>query len=165
MTLTPVDIRNQRFKKTWRGYSESEVNRFLVTLAEEYEKLYRDNVELKENLKKKEFELSKYQKLEETLQQSIVLAQKAAEEVVADAHREAESIKENARRRIAEMFDVYEDILKRLGVFRVEIRSMLLSQVELLEQSGKRLDDIADFFYSRDMKEVLDKLSRAEEGK
>jgi len=158
VTLTPVDIRNQRFKKAFRGYSEAEVNRFLLTVAEEYEKLYRNHVELKESLKKREFELAKYRELEETLQQSIVLAQKMAEEVVANAERQAESIKQAARQRIAEIFGIYEDVLKRLNVFRAEIKSMLSTQAELLEQSGKRLDEIFDFFYSRDMKEIMDKL-------
>ncbi len=161
MTLTPVDIRNQRFKKAWRGYSEAEVNRFLLTVAEEYEKLYRDHMELKESLRKKEFELAKYQELEETLQQSIVLAQKMAEELVANAEKQAESINKAARQRIAEVFGIYEDVLKRLNVFRAEIRAMLHAQIELLDENSKRLDDILNFFYSQDIKEVLDKLSQS----
>ncbi|NLU50069.1 MAG: DivIVA domain-containing protein [Syntrophomonadaceae bacterium] len=160
MMLTPVEVRNQKFEKGFRGYREQEVNGFLFKVAEEYEELYRENVELKERLQRLEFELAKYRKMEETLNQSLLLAQQTAEEVKAKAGQEADLMLQEAKKSIAEMFSIYEDILKRLHVFKTEMKSYLMAQVELIDNNEKRINDITNFFYSRDMKEILDNLSR-----
>lgn len=160
MAITPVEIRNQKFKKGIGGYSEQEVNRFLLAVADDYEQLYQENAELKETVKRFEFELAKYRKMEETLNQSLIVAQQTAEEIVANARRQTEAMFGEARKRISDIFVVYEDILKRLGVFKSEIKAYLVSQMELLEKNEKRIDELTEFFYRRDMKDALEGLSR-----
>ncbi|MGE5507088.1 MAG: DivIVA domain-containing protein [Chitinophagales bacterium] len=48
--LTPLDIQNAVFHRTFRGYSEAEVDEFLDRVVAEYEQLYRENLALKEQL-------------------------------------------------------------------------------------------------------------------
>ena len=48
--ITPMDIENKEFKKTFRGYNEEEVDEFLDAVKEDYENLYRENLDLKEKL-------------------------------------------------------------------------------------------------------------------
>lgn len=48
--LTPVDIENKEFNKSFRGYDIDEVEEFLQTLVTDYEKLYRENASLKEKM-------------------------------------------------------------------------------------------------------------------
>ena len=52
--LTPLDIENKRFSKTLKGYNVDEVDDFLDQLTIDYEKLYKENAELKEQLEWKE---------------------------------------------------------------------------------------------------------------
>lgn len=48
--LTPLDIENKRFSKTFKGYDVDEVDDFLDQLTEDYEKLYRENADLKNKI-------------------------------------------------------------------------------------------------------------------
>jgi len=46
--LTPLDLKEKTFSKGFRGYDAEEVNQFLRQIAREYERLYKDNEDLKE---------------------------------------------------------------------------------------------------------------------
>ena len=46
--LTPLDIQNKKFKKTLRGYDIKAVEEFLEEIMYDYEKVYKENVELKD---------------------------------------------------------------------------------------------------------------------
>ena len=48
--ITPLDIQNKEFKKVMRGYKESEVDEFLDKVIVDYEKLYKENIELKDKI-------------------------------------------------------------------------------------------------------------------
>jgi cell division initiation protein len=48
--LTPLDIQNAAFHRSFRGYNEKEVDEFLDRLVIEYEHMYRENLELKQRL-------------------------------------------------------------------------------------------------------------------
>ena len=47
MNLTPLDIRKQSFQRTLRGFDPDEVQAFLEMAAEEFERLTRENIEMK----------------------------------------------------------------------------------------------------------------------
>ena len=79
--MTPIDIQRQDFEVKLRGYNADEVDDFLDLVGKDYEKLYRENSELKEQIKKLDRSLEQYKSMEATLQQSIVLAQTAAEDI------------------------------------------------------------------------------------
>lgn len=48
--ITPLDIQNKEFKKTIRGYKESEVDQFLDDIIKDHENLYKENLELKDKI-------------------------------------------------------------------------------------------------------------------
>ena len=48
--LTPVDIHNKEFKRSFRGYNEEEIDDFLDQVTNDYEMLYRENNQLKKEL-------------------------------------------------------------------------------------------------------------------
>jgi len=48
MALTPLDIEKKEFKRTFRGYSEVEVDEFLDLIINDYEVLYRENMDYKD---------------------------------------------------------------------------------------------------------------------
>ena len=48
--LTPVDIHNKEFSRSFRGYNQDEIDDFLDEIVNDYEKLYRENNQLKKEL-------------------------------------------------------------------------------------------------------------------
>ena len=50
MKLTPLDIRHKEFKRGMRGYADVEVDEFLDEVADEYERLFKENIDLSERV-------------------------------------------------------------------------------------------------------------------
>ncbi len=79
MKLTPLDIRHKEFKRGMRGYSDVEVDEFLDNVADEFERVFKENIELSERLEAMQEQISHYRNIEETLQKTLVSAQQTAE--------------------------------------------------------------------------------------
>jgi len=156
--ITAMEIRNQQFSKSLRGYDQDEVKNFLMQLAQDYENLYSQNATLKESIKRLESELQKYRKIEDTMNNSLIFAQQTAEDMKTNARREADLILEDAKRRIAELLMVYQEVIKRLNLFNTELKAQMGGQMEMLEKNQKRIEELSQFFYSKDIKEMLEKL-------
>ncbi|MCI5567394.1 MAG: DivIVA domain-containing protein [Veillonellaceae bacterium] len=96
--LTPLDIHNKDFKRSFRGYDEDEIDDFLDQVVNDYEKLYRDNDKLKKELALAEKNLEHYSKLEKNLQDTLMVAQKTADEVTTNARKSADEMRINAQK-------------------------------------------------------------------
>ena len=68
MKLTPLDIRHKEFRRGMRGYADVEVDEFLDEVADEYERLFKENIDLNERVEALEDKVSQYKRIEETLQ-------------------------------------------------------------------------------------------------
>jgi cell division initiation protein len=144
--LTPLDIHNKEFKKAFRGYSEEEVDEFLDEVVKDYEKLYRENVELKETLDRVNSKLEHYQHMESTLHNTLVIAQETAEEVKLNAKKEtellvkegeirAQKLVEEAMSKVRRMNAEYEELQKQAQIFRTRLRTLLQAQMEMLAKT------------------------------
>ena len=143
--LTPIDIQRQDFEVKLRGYNADEVDDFLDLVGRDYEKLYKDNAELKEQVKQLNVSLEQYKKMEVTLQQSIVLAQTAAEDIKKSAAEkadvivnEAQSRSENMSRQIDQDILSKKNELKSLEVevtgYRTRIKGICSALLEMLDK-------------------------------
>ena len=95
--LTPLDIENKKFsKQMMNGYSVEEVDDFLDQITADYEKIYKDNAEMKKKVDELEKNLVHYKTIESTLQNTLVMAQSTAEEVKDIARQQAEQIVKEA---------------------------------------------------------------------
>src|SRR5437867_1732899 len=99
MKLSSIDIKKQEFKKSFKGYDVSEVEAFLDTVANEMEKIFRENQSLKEKIAdlEKELETSKgeiqvFRDNEKTFQKAIVKSQDMSEDLLDNAKKRAELI-------------------------------------------------------------------------
>lgn len=101
--LTPIDIQRQDFEVKLRGYNADEVDDFLDLVGKDYEKLYKENAELREQVKQQEKSLEQYKAMESTLQQSILLAQTAAEDIKKSAAEKADVIMNEAQNKSESM--------------------------------------------------------------
>lgn len=157
--ITGMEIRNQQFGKSIRGYNEDEVKEFLQHLAQDYENLYAENSELKENIQRQKFELEKYHKIEESMNNSLILAQQTAENLKSSAEKDAERMLDDAKRSISEMLAVYQDLMKNLNVFNMEFKSQLNLQLEMLDKNINKNMELSKFFNNQDIKDLISNLN------
>ena len=158
--ITGMEIRNQQFTKSMRGYNEEEVKNYLQQLAQNYETLYSENSQLKESIQRCKFELDKYHKIEETMNNSLILAQQTAETLKVNAQKEAEKILDDSKRSIAEMLSAYQEVIKRLNLFNLELKSQLNIELEMLEKNMKKTEELSTFFNNQDVKDLLSNMSK-----
>ncbi|HID95923.1 MAG TPA: DivIVA domain-containing protein [Candidatus Latescibacteria bacterium] len=142
--LTPLDIRKQEFKKAFRGYDRDEVDAFLEMVADEFERIAREDFSLRERVKGLEDSLKRYKDLEKALQETLMAAQTTADETRANAKREAELIMKEAEIRAerwtdearAELNKIKEEITNlkmQKESFIARLKSFTTSQMELLK--------------------------------
>ncbi|WP_342525889.1 DivIVA domain-containing protein [Chryseomicrobium sp. FSL W7-1435] len=143
MPLTPLDINQKVFSKSFRGYSEDEVNEFLEQVMKDFETLLREKKELESQLKSTTERVGHFTTIETTLQKSIVVAQEAAEEVRRNSQKEAKLIvkeaEKNADRILNESLTKarkialeIEELKKQSKVFRNRFKMLVEAQLELI---------------------------------
>ena len=91
MAITPVELRNMSFERKFRGYDPFYVDTIIAEAATEMEKLIDANSELLRQLKHLEERLSSFQNLEQSLKDTLLTAQQAAEGTQRAAQRESEA--------------------------------------------------------------------------
>ena len=95
--ITPLEIENKRFsRKNINGYNPDEVDDFLDELTKDYELLYKNFNESGDKLDTLRKELDKYKNIEQTLQETLLLAQDTAKSVRENAEVEAKQIIKDA---------------------------------------------------------------------
>ena len=145
MNYTPNDLQNITFKKTFMGYSEDMVNDVLDKIIEDYSAYIRENIELKDKLALLNEGLQHYKTIEESLQNTLLVAQQTGEDIKKNAYEKAENvIKEaevraqkvitDANQEVIKIKFEYEDMKKRLHVFKSIAETLLLSQLEIIKQ-------------------------------
>jgi len=96
MKLTALDIHHKEFRHSLRGYSEEEVDAFLDQVADEVDRLFKENIDLAEKLEQANERVRGYQSMEATLNNTLVSAQRSAEEIVSKASLDADSMMRDA---------------------------------------------------------------------
>ncbi len=103
MKLTPLDIHHKEFRHSLRGYSEEEVDQFLDEVADEFERLFKENIDLSEKLDAANDKLRGYSDMERTLHNTMLAAQQSAEDIVNKARKEAELVLRDAELKAKEL--------------------------------------------------------------
>ena len=147
--LTPLDIENKKFsKQMMSGYSVDEVDEFLDEITADYEKLYKESAEAKNKIEDMQEDMAKYKNIENTLNNTLIMAQTAADDVKNLAKQQAEAIlneaQANAKQAVAELEQEIvikqkelEELQKQFDVYKAKMESLLISQLELLKDINK----------------------------
>jgi cell division initiation protein len=148
--ITPLDIRRQHFRKTMRGYDNSEVEAFLEMVASAWE-------ELVENLEKTERELtvlraraSDFDRMEGAVRDVLVQQQqsaakarkeadKEAELIVMDAEIKASNLVAEARDRVRVLTETIRELQDRRLSVLAQIRSFIDSQGKVIDVEEERI--------------------------
>jgi cell division initiation protein len=145
--ITPVDIQHKSFKKALQGYDRADVDQFLDEIIETLEDEAQHRAALQAEIADLKERISHFKAMEESLHNTLVLAQRTADEVKASAHKEADLIREQARlaaeREIANYNDAIAEVrrehqrtLEANEKARSELRSLLMTHLALLERAA-----------------------------
>lgn len=163
--ITPMDIENKEFKKSFRGYSEDEVDEFLDTVKEDFENVYKENLELKEKLNLYKEQVSRYKSIEKTLNDTLITAQIAAEDTCEVANKKAKIIVEeaelkskqiiaNCKERIIDLQGEYDNLVKEFKIFRNKFKSLIKDEMTNLDDIFYDVDESCKQpFMSSDLEE------------
>lgn len=144
--VAPIDIQHRSFKKALQGYDRAEVDQFLDEIIETLEDDAQQAAALQAEVNDLKERISHFKAMEESLQNTLVLAQRTADEVKASAHKEADLIKEQARisaeREIATFTDSAAEARREhqraneaAEKARSELRSLLTTHLALLDRT------------------------------
>lgn len=150
--ITPLDIQTKTFKKKMGGYDKSDVEEFFALVGEEYDKLYTENATLRERVSSLSDAVKQYRTIEDTLQETLLIAQKTGEEVKGAAQSRAETIIEEANAKAREIVKKAMDEAEKIGsrtnslkseftACKAQMLSILESEIALLSQADIKISE------------------------
>lgn len=169
LLITPLDIQNKEFKRSFRGYNTASVDSFLDDIIEDYERIYKENIELKEKIELLTDQIRQYNTLEETLKNTLVVAQTTADEVTSAARQKADNIIENAEMTGQRLIDLakedvreikreYEYLRKEMFTFKTKYQSFIEAQLIALEKFYSQMEmEEGEQTSQEDVNEAYDK--------
>jgi len=155
MPIRPIDIRRKEFRNGFRGYDANQVDDFLDTVADEFERNYNENQRMREETNSLRERLQQFEDLEGSIRAALVHAEQAANDLRRSANREAEDVRQSARReaeftikdaqnrshqiladsasRIERVQDSYEALQDAKRSFASDFRHLLKTYLEMME--------------------------------
>ena len=152
-------------KRTFKNYTPEEIDNFLEQIISQVERMIEDNKaknrelllkdkkieelqKLVDNTSKDREKLAHYERIEETLNKAIVMAQRTSDQIKSSAIKESEIIindaKSNASRIVnesllrAERTEMEADMLKRnVNIFKRKLRGIIEAQLEMVDDIEK----------------------------
>lgn len=150
MPLRPHDVKHKQFRRVLRGFDEQEVFDYLSEVARKMQQLMKDNASLRDKVEEYAGRMEQYNRMEEVLQDALLVAQEAAAEVKnnaleeaklirQEAQQEAQAIRRAAQQEVAQAEASYNSLLERSRALRAQMRGHLLSHLEVLDQEDRSL--------------------------
>ena len=155
MPIRPIDIRRKEFRNGFRGYDANQVDDFLDTVADEFERNYNENQRMREETNSLRERLQQFEDLEGSIRAALVHAEQAANDLRRSANREAEDVRQSARReaeytvkdaqsrshqmladsasRIERVQDSYEALQDAKRSFANDFRHLLKTYMDMME--------------------------------
>src|SRR5581483_8679483 len=144
MKITPLDIRQKTFPRKLRGLDPKEVQEFLQLVESELEDLVRESMQTKDELKRRGQRIDEYREQEKALQETMVAAQHAsddirdsakreAEIIISEAELQAERIVQGAHTRLVQILDEIGELKRQRAQFEAGVRSLVEAELKLLE--------------------------------
>ncbi len=144
MNITPLDITQKQFRRRLRGLDPEEVEAFLALVAVEFEAVVKENGALRDENQRIGESLAELKSRERALQETLVTAQKASQEIrdaarkeaeitISDAELQAEKIVQAAHGRFLRIVDDINELKRQRVQFETNVRTLVESHVKLLD--------------------------------
>jgi cell division initiation protein len=148
MNVSPLDLRQQRFRKGFRGFDRVEVAAFLAAVADDYEEALRETDRLRQDLMRTEAMLAEHREHEKNLQSTLMTAQRLSEEIKANAELEASRIIHEAEGRSDLLLEKtqarLEDIQRETDGLRLKRKDVETSIEATISTLRNTLDYVRD---------------------
>ena len=158
MNVSPLDLRQQRFRKSFRGFDRVEVAAFLSAIADDYEQALRETDRLHQELTRAEAMLSEHRSHEKNLQSTMTTAQKLSDDIKANAEKEAGRILHEAEIRSDLLLDKtqarLEDIQREIDGLKLKRKDVETS----IEANISTLRNTLEFVREQEARERDDKI-------
>lgn len=142
LKVTPLDLRQARFKTAMRGFDRVEVTTLLLEVADDYENALRENERLREEVIRLDAALSQHRELEGSLKATLMNAQKVSDDMRQTANLEAARIVREAESRAEMMLQKaqarFEDVQREidgLKMKRREVETSIEAMISLLHHA------------------------------
>lgn len=158
MKVTPLDLRQTQFTQSLRGYDKNEVRAFLADAADDYEQALRDVDRLRQNLSRAEQDLADHRDREMNLRNTLLTAQRLADQIRENAETEAKMVIREAEGR-AEL--AVQKAQARLEEIEREINELRLRRRDVeatLEASIGAMSNALEFVRGKAREERDDKV-------
>ncbi len=132
--LTPLDIQKQEFGVKMRGYNADEVDDFLDLVGADYEKLYRENKELKDKMIILNKSIEEYKNIETSLRNALLYAQNTAEDMKKSANEKAQNIILEAENKARDKSQEFAHLQTEIDTYKTKIKSFCNVMLEMLEK-------------------------------
>ncbi len=170
MKISPIEIRKKEFEKAFRGYEKEEVDAFLQTLSQEWEKVQEENREYQKKIEFLEKEVARMREVEATLYRTLKTAEdtssniieqsnKAAELHIREAQMNAEALLNEARGKARAMIEDAEIEVKNiLEDLQIDAKNLEKEYNYIDSQKEDLLDEVKNY-----VKDTLEKVLKYEQ--
>ena len=167
MRITPLEIRQKTFERTLRGYDKDEVNGFLLSLSQEWERTIDETKDLRSKLENCEREVAKLREVETSLFKTLKTAEDTGANVVEQANKEGQLMLREAQLQAEAMLNEARDKAKNaieeadatskqwLGEMEDNLKALVIQYKTVEAQRNNLVDDL-----KRLASEVLDRTER-----
>ena len=158
MNVSPLDLRQQRFRSAFRGFDKVEVTSFLAAVADDYEQALRETDRLRQDLTRMEAVLNEHRDAERNLRNTLMTAQKLADDIKANAEEEARRILRDAEGRSDLLLQKTQS---RLEDVQREIDGMKLKRKDVettIEATIQTLRNTLEFVREQEVRDREDKI-------
>ena len=158
MKVTPLDLRQQKFRSVMRGFDRDEVTAFLNEVADDYEQAVREADRLRDDLTRAQTSLEEHREHERNLRNTLLTAQKLADEIRTNAEAEAKRIVREAEGRADLLLQKaqarLEDVQREIDGLRLKRKDVEAS----LESTISALRNSLDFVKQQDTRDREEKV-------
>lgn len=158
MNVSPLDLRQQRFSTTLRGFDKVEVTSFLAAVADDYEQALRETDRLRQDVVRMEAKLGEHRESEKNLTTTLMAAQRLAGDIKANAEEEGRRIVREAEGRSALLL---EKTQARLEDIQREMDGLKLKRKDVettIEATIQALRNTLEFVREQDTREREEKI-------
>lgn len=158
MNVTPLDLRQQKFKTAMRGYDRGEVDALMAEVANDYEGAIREADRLRQDVARLESALAEHRSEEKSLKNTLLSAQRLADDLREGANRDAEKVIREAEARadvlVQKAMARHDELQKEIEGLRSRRRETEAS----VEAIINALKNTLDFVREQDQRERDDKV-------
>jgi cell division initiation protein len=135
VAITPVEIHHLQIGRRLLGYRRSTVDRYFDEIEASFAQVWRERADAVDRIELLEGELQRHRELESLLRQTLVSAERAAQEQLETARKQAETIVSEAHAEARAVGRRAQGERERLEQEARRIRALLRSALSVLEES------------------------------